>query len=129
MKTCVVTNNAPAAIGPYSQAVKAGGFLYISGQLPINPETGEMPLDITGQARQALANVMAIAAQAECAAEDIVKINVYLTDITDFSEVNKVYAEFFTADCPARAAFAVAALPKAASIEIEAVAYCGLQHE
>ena len=126
MKNVIHTGNAPAAIGPYSQAVKAGGMLYISGQLPIDPATGEFAApDIAGQTRQSLENIKAILSQAGCGLENVVKTTVLLADIGDFGTMNGVYAEYFTDACPARAAFAVKALPKGALVEIEAVAVCG----
>lgn len=126
MKEIISTSKAPAAIGPYSQAVKAGGMLYISGQLPIDPATGEFAApDIAGQTRQSLENIKAILSQAGCGLENVVKTTVLLADIGDFGTMNGVYAEYFTDACPARAAFAVKALPKGALVEIEAVAVCG----
>lgn len=126
MKEIISTPQAPAAIGPYSQAVKAGGMLYISGQLPIDPATGEFAAsDIAGQTRQSLENIKAILSQAGCGLENVVKTTVLLADIGDFGAMNGVYAEYFTDACPARAAFAVKALPKGALVEIEAIAVCG----
>lgn len=126
MKEIISTSKAPAAIGPYSQAVKAGGMLYISGQLPLDPSTGEFAAsDIAGQTRQSLENLKAILAQAGCGLDHVVKTTVLLADIGDFGAMNKVYAEYFTGACPARAAFAVKDLPKGAMVEIEAVAVCG----
>lgn len=126
MKEIISTSKAPAAIGPYSQAVKAGGMLYISGQLPIDPATGEFAAhDIAGQTRQSLENLKAILLQAGCTLGDVVKTTVLLADIADFGAMNGVYSEYFTDACPARAAFAVKDLPKGALVEIEAVAVCG----
>ena len=126
MKEIISTSNAPAAIGPYSQAVKAGGMLYISGQLPIDPATGEFAAsDIAGQTRQSLENIKAILTQAGLGLENVVKTTVLLADIGDFGTMNGVYAEYFTGACPARAAFAVKGLPKGALVEIEAIAVCG----
>ncbi len=126
MKEIISTSNAPAAIGPYSQAVKAGGMLYISGQLPIDPATGEFAAsDIAGQTRQSLENIKAILTQAGLGLENVVKTTVLLADIGDFGTMNGVYAEYFTGACPARAAFAVKGLPKGALVEIEAIAACG----
>ena len=126
MKEIISTSNAPAAIGPYSQAVKAGGMLYISGQLPIDPTTGEFAAsDIAGQTRQSLENIKAILTQAGLGLENVVKTTVLLADIGDFGTMNGVYAEYFTGACPARAAFAVKGLPKGALVEIEAIAACG----
>ena len=126
MNEIIATPKAPAAIGPYSQGVKAGGTLYISGQIPIDPATGEFAAqDIAGQTRQSLTNIGAILAQAGYGYEDVVKVTVLLADIADFGPMNEVYAEFFKENCPARAAFAVKDLPKGALVEIEAVAYKG----
>ena len=126
MKEIISTSKAPAAIGPYSQAVKAGGMLYISGQLPIDPATGEFAAhDIAGQTRQSLENLKEILTQAGCGLGDVVKTTVLLSEIADFGAMNGVYSEYFTDACPARAAFAVKDLPKGALVEIEAVAVCG----
>lgn len=126
MKEIISTSKAPAAIGPYSQAVKAGGMLYISGQLPIDPATGEFAAhDVVGQTRQSLENLKAILSQAGCGLGDVVKTTVLLAEIADFGAMNGVYSEYFTDACPARAAFAVKDLPKGALVEIEAVAVCG----
>ena len=126
MNEIIATPKAPAAIGPYSQGVKAGGTLYVSGQLPIDPATGAFAAeDIAGQTRQSLTNIGAILAQAGYGYEDVVKVTVLLADIGDFGPMNEVYAEFFKDNCPARAAFAVKDLPKGALVEIEAVAYKG----
>lgn len=117
------TPNAPAAIGPYSQGVCAGNTVYVSGQLPINPATGEFAgADIASQTRQSLRNIQSILAANGMTMADVVKVTVLLEDISEFAAMNAVYAEFFTAPYPARAAYQVAALPKAAKIEIEAIA-------
>lgn len=117
------TNAAPAAIGPYSQGVQAGSTVYVSGQLSIDPATGAfLGDDITAQTKQSLQNVQAILAEADMTMADVVKTTVLLADIADFAAMNEVYAAFFTAPHPARAAFQVAALPKGARVEIEAVA-------
>lgn len=119
----ISTTNAPAAIGPYSQAIEANGTIYVSGQLPINPVTGEFAEgDIKDNARQSLNNIKAILAEAGLSMQNVAKVTVLLGDINDFAAVNEVYAEFFQAPYPARSAFAVAALPKGAPIEIEAIA-------
>ena len=124
MKQVIATATAPAAIGPYSQAIKAGETLYISGQLPIDPATGEFAAqDIQGQTEQSLKNIGAILEEAGYAFPDVVKVTVLLADIADFGPMNQVYAKYFTGDCPARAAFAVRDLPKGARVEIEAVAW------
>ena len=117
------TTAAPAAIGPYSQAIMAGDTVYVSGQLPINPSTGEFAEGgIKEQARQSLNNITNILAEAGMTMQQVVKVTVLMTDMSDFAAVNEVYAEFFSAPYPARSAFAVAALPKGGAIEIEAVA-------
>jgi len=126
MKEVISTANAPAAIGPYSQAVKAGQTLYISGQLPIDPATGTFAaVDIKGQTEQSLRNLGAILEQAGYSFADVVKTTVLLSDISNFAPMNEVYARFFEGECPARAAFAVRDLPKGALVEIEAVAWRG----
>ncbi len=121
--TAIHTENAPAAIGPYSQAIQAGNTVYVSGQLPIDPATGAFAgADIAAQTRQSLTNIRSILAGAGYSMTDVVKTTVLLADIADFAAMNEVYAEFFTAPFPARAAFQVAALPKNALVEIECVA-------
>ena len=122
----IQTPNAPAAIGPYSQAIQAGGTIYVSGQLPINPATGEFAgADIRAQARQSLENIKAILAAAGADMAHVVKTTVLLQDMADFSAMNEAYAEYFSEPYPARAAFQVAKLPKDALVEIEAVAVTG----
>lgn len=126
MKKVYSTTNAPAAIGPYSQAVQAGDFVYVSGQLPIDPATGEFAgTDIASQTRQSLTNIKSILESEGLSMEHVVKTTVLLQNIGDFGAMNQVYATFFTDPCPARAAFEVAAIPKGALVEIEAVAYRG----
>ena len=121
--TAIHTENAPAAIGPYSQAIQAGNTIYVSGQLPIDPATGAFAgADIAAQTRQSLTNIRSILAGAGYSMTDVVKTAVLLADIADFAAMNAVYAEFFAAPFPARAAFQVAALPKNALVEIECVA-------
>lgn len=123
MNTAIHTEHAPAAIGPYSQAVKAGNIIYISGQLPVIPATGEFSgPDIASQTRQSLTNIQNILKEAGADMSKVVKTTVLLADIKDFAAMNAVYAEFFTEPYPARAAFQVAAIPKGALVEIEAVA-------
>lgn len=122
----IATAAAPAAIGPYSQAVRAGGFLFISGQLGIVPETGLMAgADVAEQSRQALTNLGAILTAAGMDWGAVVKTTVYLADMQDFALVNEIYAEFFGGALPARAAVQVAALPKSARMEIDAIAFYG----
>ncbi len=123
MKKAIETSNAPAAIGPYSQAIEAGGAVYISGQLPIDPATGAFPSDdIRDQTRASLENIRAILAEAGMDFSNVVKTTVLLDDIGDFAAMNEVYGTYFTKPYPARAAFEVAKLPKAAKVEIEVVA-------
>ena len=122
MKKEIKTTNAPGAIGPYSQAVQTGNLLFISGQLPINPTTGEMPSDIKEQTRQAIKNLEAILAEAGGSLNNVVKSTVLLADMSLFGPMNEVYGEMFKAVYPARAAFAVKELPKQALVEIEVVA-------
>lgn len=123
MNKPIQTPNAPAAIGPYSQAVQAGSLLFVSGQLPLDPATGTFAgEDIASQTRQSLTNVRSILEAAGYSCADVVKTTVLLANIADFAAMNAVYAEFFTENCPARAAFAVKDLPKGALVEIEAVA-------
>lgn len=121
----LATDKAPAAIGPYSQAVRCGDFVYVSGQLPIDPATGAFAGEgIADQTRQSLTNIKSILESEGLSMANVVKTTVLLKNISDFGAMNEVYATFFTGACPARAAFEVAALPKDALIEIEAVAYC-----
>jgi 2-iminobutanoate/2-iminopropanoate deaminase len=122
MKKEINTAKAPAAIGPYSQAIEAGGFVYVSGQLPINPATGEMPEGISAQTRQSLENLKAILQEAGADTANVVKTMVLLADMSYFGAMNEVYSEYFAAPFPARCAFAVKELPKGALVEIEAVA-------
>ena len=117
------TDKAPAAIGPYSQAIQAGNTIYVSGQLPIDPATGLFAgNDIASQTRQSLTNMKNILIEAGTDMSAVVKTTVLLADIADFAAMNAVYAEFFSAPYPARAAFQVACLPKNALVEIECVA-------
>lgn len=124
MKRVLATTNAPAAIGPYSQAIHAGNMVFVSGQLPIDPATGAFAGDdIVAQTRQSLTNIKSILESDGLTMADVVKTTVLLQNIGDFAAMNEVYATFFEGDCPARAAFEVAALPKGALVEIEAIAY------
>lgn len=119
----ISTTNAPAAIGPYSQAIQAGNTIYVSGQLPIDPATGAFAgEDIASQTRQSLTNIKNILSEAGTDMSAVVKTTVLLADIADFAAMNQVYAEFFTAPFPARAAFQAANLPKNARVEIECIA-------
>ena len=123
MKKAISTQNAPRAIGPYSQAIEANGLIYLSGQLPINPATGSFPEGgIKEQTRQSLLNAQAILKEAGADLSNVVKTTVLLADIADFGAMNEVYAEFFSAPYPGRSAFAVRDLPKGALVEIEMIA-------
>jgi len=122
-KTAIVTDKAPAAIGPYSAAVMANGSINVSGQLPVDPATGAFAGDdIKTQTRQSLENMRAILEAAGATMDDVVETTVLLTDIDEFAAMNEVYGEFFSEPYPARAAFQVVALPKGAKVEIKAVA-------
>ncbi|MCL4831909.1 MAG: Rid family detoxifying hydrolase [Caldilineaceae bacterium] len=121
-RTVISTEKAPAAVGPYSQAVAVEQFIFTSGQIGINPLTGQLRLGIEEQTRQVLANLAAVLAAAGSGMERIVKTTIFLTDIAEFSTVNKIYAEAFTGDPPARSTVQVSALPLGALVEIEAVA-------
>ncbi len=122
MKKVIATTAAPGAIGPYSQAIEANGFVFVSGQIPIDPATGAFASDnVVGQAEQSLKNLKAVVEAAGCTLADVVKTTVFLADIADFAAVNEVYAKFFTAECPARSAVQAANLPKGALVEIEAI--------
>ena len=118
----IQTTTAPAAIGPYSQGIEVGNLVITSGQLPINPATGEMPSDIEGQAHQSLQNVKAILEAAGTSLNNVVKTSVFLADMNDFAAMNTVYAQYFTEPYPARSAVAVKTLPKNALVEIEVMA-------
>ena len=123
MKTVISTSKAPAAIGPYSQAIRKGDTLYLSGQIGMNPATGELvSADVKEQTAQALKNMKAVLAAAGATVDNVVKTTVFLTDMADFQAVNAVYAETFASDAPARSCVAVAALPKGARVEVEAIA-------
>jgi len=122
-KIVISTNNAPAAIGPYSQAIKVGDFIFTSGQIPLNPKTGELVTDdIKAAARQCLENIKAILEAAGSSLENVVKTTAFLKDLNDFASVNEVYSEYFKENMPARSAVQIARLPKDALIEIEAIA-------
>ena len=122
MKKEIKSAKAPGAIGPYSQAVQAGNLIFVSGQLPINAETGEMPSDIKAQTRESIKNIKAILAEAGATLDNVVKTTVFLADMEYFAPMNEVYAEEFKAVFPARCAFAVKELPKKALVEIEVIA-------
>lgn len=124
MKKVISTSKAPAAIGPYSQAIQVGNFVYTSGQIPIDTSTGQFAEGgIKEQTRQSLLNVKAILEESGLKMSDVVKTTVFMADMNDFADMNSVYAEFFSEPYPARSAVAVKTLPKGALVEIEVVAY------
>lgn len=122
MKKVIATTNAPGAIGPYSQAIDTGTFVYASGQIPINPADGTIPVGITAQTAQSLSNVKAILTEAGLTMDNVVKTTVFLADMADFAAMNEVYAQAFSAPYPARSAVAVRDLPKGVLVEIEVIA-------
>lgn len=122
MKKIILTENAPKAVGPYSQAVEQNGMLFISGQVPVNPATGDIPEDITAQTKQVLENIKAIATEAGYTMKNIVKCTCLLDDMDNFKAMNEVYATYFPTEPPARAAFGVVKLPLGVKVEIEAIA-------
>ncbi|WP_110650532.1 RidA family protein [Salinicola peritrichatus] len=125
-KAVINTDNAPAAIGPYSQAIKSGNTVYLSGQIPLDPATMELVSDeFETQARQVFTNLAAVCQEAAGSLQDIVKLNLYLVDLDNFAVVNKVMEEFFSAPFPARAAVGVKQLPKGSQVEAEAVMVIG----
>lgn len=122
MKKEIATKNAPAAIGPYSQAIDTGSFVFASGQIPVDPATGEIPEGITAQTARALENVKGLLAEAGLTLADVVKTTVFLADMAHFGAMNEVYAQAFPAPFPARSAVAVRELPKGVLVEIEVIA-------
>jgi len=123
MRQAIQTQDAPQAIGPYSQAVKAGDLLFVSGQIPLDPSTGEMVKgDIKAQTEQVMKNIASILAAANVSFDHVVRTTIFLADLNDFAVVNKIYGNYFKTPEPARAAFQVARLPKDARIEIDAIA-------
>jgi reactive intermediate/imine deaminase len=126
MKEPIATTDAPAAIGPYSQAIRAGGFLFVSGQVALDPATGALVAgDVAAQADRTLRNLVAILAAAGCSPASVVRTTIYLTDLGHFATVNEVYARYFAPPYPARVTVQVAGLPRAAQVEIDAVAVIG----
>ena len=122
-KKVIQTEKAPKAIGPYSQAIQAGNFLFLSGQIPLDPKTGELIKgDIRQQARQVLENIEGVLESQKLGMEDVVKVTIFLKDIGNFNEVNEVYATYFPSSPPARSTLEVAKIPRDAAIEIEAIA-------
>jgi 2-iminobutanoate/2-iminopropanoate deaminase len=123
MKDAIATHDAPAAIGPYSQAVRAGDLLFLSGQIPLDPATGQIVTgDVVAQTDRVMRNLRAILEAAGCALADVVRTTIYLVDLAQFAAVNEAYGRFFEPPYPARATVQVAALPRGAQVEIDAVA-------
>jgi 2-iminobutanoate/2-iminopropanoate deaminase len=124
MKKIYGTKDAPAAIGPYSQAVEAGGFVFCSGQIPLDPATGQLVEgDVAAQTQRVMENLRAVLAAARLGCEHVVRTTIYLVDLADFPRVNEVYGQWFSLNPPARATVQVAALPRGARVEIDAVAH------
>lgn len=123
-KEVISSKEAPKAIGPYSQAVKVGNLIFVSGQIPVNPQNGLIPEGIEQQAKQSIENIGAILKEAGSSYEEVVKTTVFLKNLEDFEAVNNVYAKYFSGEYPARCCFEVSKLPKDAGIEIEAIAIC-----
>ncbi len=122
-KQIILTPNAPAPIGPYSQAVKVGGTLYVSGQIAINPATGEMNMaNIPTETKQVMENLKAVLTAADASFDDIVMTTIFLSDMASFAAVNEIYGSYFTADFPARATVAVKTLPRNVNVEISVIA-------
>ena len=122
IKKVISTTNAPAAIGPYSQAIEANGFVFASGQIPVNPETGEIPEGIEAQAEQVMKNVKNLLEAAGTSVDQVVKTGVFIKNMDDFATINGIYAKYFAKDCPARSCVEVARLPKDVLLEMEAIA-------
>ncbi|HNP93845.1 MAG TPA: RidA family protein [Rectinema sp.] len=122
-KECIQAKTAPAAIGPYSHAIRAGALVFCSGQLGIDPSTGDLVEGIEAQTNQALRNLVSVLEACSCTVANLVKTTIFLKDMNNFPKVNEIYAGYFDGDFPARSAIQVAALPKNALVEIEAIAY------
>lgn len=121
-KEVISTNKAPSAIGPYSQGIKLGNFIFVSGQIPVNPETGEISKDIKEQAAQSMTNIKNILAESGASLDDVVKVTIFITDLNNFAAVNEVYGSFFSGSYPARSCVEVSKLPKDVGLEIEVIA-------
>lgn len=122
MKKVISTTNAPAAIGPYSQAIEVNGMVFTSGQIPVNPATGEIPEGIEAQAEQVMTNIKNLLEAAGTSMENVIKTTVFIKEMDDFGKINAVYAKYFEGDCPARSCVEVARLPKDVLMEMEAIA-------
>jgi len=121
LKKIISTDKAPAAIGPYSQAIEVNGMVFTSGVIPVVPSTGEIPEGIEAQAKQAIGNLIALLGESGVSEENVIKTTVFIKDMNDFTKINEIYSQFFTKDCPARSCVEVARLPKDVLIEIEAI--------
>ena len=122
MKKVISTTNAPAAIGPYSQAIEVNGMVFASGQIPVNPANGEIPEGIEAQAEQVMKNVKNLLEAAGTSVDQVVKTSVFIKNMDDFATINGIYAKYFAKDCPARSCVEVARLPKDVLLEMEAIA-------
>lgn len=122
MRNVISTTNAPAAIGPYSQAIEANGFVFASGQIPVNPTTGEIPEGIEAQAEQVMKNMKTLLEAAGTSVENVVKTTVFIKSMDDFGTINGIYSQYFKTECPARSCVEVARLPKDVLLEMEAIA-------
>ena len=122
MKKVISTTNAPAAIGPYSQAIEANGFVFASGQIPVDPATGEVPKGIEAQAEQVMKNMKNLMEAAGTSLENVVKTTVFIQSMDDFGTINGIYSKYFVSECPARSCVEVAKLPKGVLLEMEAIA-------
>ena len=122
MKKIISTDKAPAAIGPYSQAIEVNGMIFTSGVIPVNPTTGEIPEGIEAQADQAIGNLAALLKESGVSTDDVVKTTVFIKNMDDFGKINEVYSKYFTKDCPTRSCVEVARLPKDVLIEIDSIA-------
>jgi 2-iminobutanoate/2-iminopropanoate deaminase len=122
MKKAISTDKAPAAIGPYSQAIEVNGMVFTSGMIPVNPATGEIPAGIEAQAEQAFSNLAALLEASGTSVEAVIKTTVFIKDMNDFGKINEIYAKYFTGTFPARSCVEVARLPKDVLLEIEAIA-------
>ncbi|MDD6858592.1 MAG: RidA family protein [Lachnospiraceae bacterium] len=122
MKKIISTDKAPAAIGPYSQAIEVNGMIFTSGVIPVNPTTGEIPEGIEAQSDQAIGNLAALLKESGVSTDDVVKTTVFIKNMDDFGKINEIYSKYFTKDCPTRSCVEVARLPKDVLIEIDSIA-------
>ena len=123
MKKIISTDKAPAAIGPYSQAIEVNGMIFTSGVIPVNPATGEIPEGIEAQSDQAIGNLAALLKESGVSTDDVVKTTVFIKNMDDFGKINEIYSKYFTKDCPTRSCVEVARLPKDVLLEVEAIAW------